>query len=87
MHACPRMRIPEAPTNQKKVPMGDDSQRRGMPITNSPVYKCFWVTVCSPNCVASGAGGKKGVNRRFREYRAQRTKFVDCRKAEDEEEE
>jgi hypothetical protein len=53
--ACPRIKTPDAPINQKMVEMGDDNQRRGIPITKRPVYRCFCVTVCSPNCVASGA--------------------------------
>lgn len=61
--ACPRIRTPDAPISQKIVEMGDDNQRRGIPITKSPVYRCFCVTVCSPNCVASGAvnGGELNV--------------------------
>jgi len=35
--ACVRMSTPEAPTNQKKVPRGEENQRRGRPITKSPV--------------------------------------------------
>lgn len=53
--ACPRIRTPDAPINQKIVEMGDDNQRRGIPITKRPVYRCFCVMVCSPNCAASGA--------------------------------
>jgi hypothetical protein len=55
-------------------------------MTNSPVYRCFWVTVCSPNCVASGAVGVTELVDDFRVMsRAQRTKFVDCGEAKDEE--
>jgi len=36
-HAWPRMRIEEAPTSQKNVPMGEENMSRGMPITNNPV--------------------------------------------------
>lgn len=61
-YACPMIRMPEAPTNQKRVPKGDDIQRRGIPMTNKPVYKCFWVMLCSPICVASGAGRKVLIN-------------------------
>lgn len=35
--AWPRMRMAEAPTSQKKVLKGDETQRRGMPITKRPV--------------------------------------------------
>jgi len=42
-------------TSQKKVATGEAHHKRGKPITNSAVYKCFWVMVCSPNCVDSGA--------------------------------
>ena len=37
MQACPRMRMPEAPINQKKVPTGEASQSMGIPITKRPV--------------------------------------------------
>jgi hypothetical protein len=45
----------DAPISQKNVPNGPAHQSMGMPIANRVVYKCFWVIVCSPNCVASGA--------------------------------
>jgi hypothetical protein len=50
------MRIALAPMIQNTVENGADHQSAGMPRTKRPVYRCFCVMVCSPTCVASGAG-------------------------------
>ena len=46
----------EAPTSQKKVPRGEAQKRSGIPTTNRPVYRDFWVIVLSPNWRGSAPG-------------------------------
>ena len=53
--ACPRMRTDEAPTSQKNVPIGEDHQRSGRPMTKRAVYSDFCVITWSPTCIGSGA--------------------------------
>jgi hypothetical protein len=44
MLACPRMITEEAPTSQKNVKMGDETQSSGMPTTKRPMKRFFRVT-------------------------------------------
>ena len=50
------MTTPDAPTSQKKVMTGEAIHSIGRPMTKRPVYRCFCVMVCSPNCTGSAAG-------------------------------
>jgi hypothetical protein len=57
--ACPRIKIADEPTSQKKTDTGEENHSMGMPITNKPVYNDFCVITWPANCKGSVAASQR----------------------------